>query len=333
VPLVGVVEPSHSEARRKDKVGYLPNWVPLDEVLERIGSSIKWAPWTYELVSAMLDEHQERLERISVSALVAHCPRAEVIKRKAEYITALEDLYVPFRGTMVHRTMEMNRHPTSIAEARFYTTVDGIEFSCSPDLLDQEVLFDYKVTQTPPAYNYPYRHHTEQVEFNAFIARHAEKWDLPEGMTSLPFDPREHPVSHVALVYMGPKWVKVLEVEKKEEVFNAVTGKFSKVQVPFVWPDPYVLKVLRPRLHLFKNALDSYPEWPEPWVDFNDLDKKTGKAKVHTAEELWGGEPGWQCPGPPLCKLPDCVARRYPDRLTWTPSPRRHSKFDEDDDE
>jgi hypothetical protein len=330
MPLVGVVEPSHSELRRKDKVGYLPNWLPLDDVLEHIGSSIKWAPWTYELVSAMLDEHQERLERISVSSLVAHCPRAEVIKRKADYITALEDLYIPFRGTMVHRTMEMNRHPTSIAEARFYTTVDGIEFSCSPDLLDQEVLFDYKVTQTPPAYNYPYRHHTEQVEMNAFIARHAERWDLPERMDSLPFDPREHPVSHVAVVYLGPKWVKVLEVEKKEEVFLP-TGKFAKVQVPFVWPDPYVLKVLRPRLHLFKNALDSYPEWPEPWTDMSNVGKD-GKFTTYKAEDVWGGEPGWHCPGPPLCKLPDCVARRWPDRLTWVPSPRRKSKHDEDDD-
>jgi len=309
--LIGVIDPSHKSAEEDwGRPGVLPAWVTLDEALDRVRADVKWAPWTYELLHAMFAEHQERGERISSSALNAACPRAEVIKRSTDYVTSLKDLYIPFRGTMVHRTMEYHADTQSIAEARFYATVDGLEVSCSPDLLSSTILDDYKVTEVPPLYNYPFVHHKEQVELNAFITRHAEKWDLPPGRTELPFDPREHPAQHVRLVYMGPKFVKVLEVEKKEEVFDGKTGKFKKVQVPFVWPDSLVLKVFRPRLHIFANALASYPDWPEPWYD---VDTK----KTYTAEDVWGGEPGWLCPGPPLCGLPDCLARRYPRRLFW----------------
>jgi hypothetical protein len=187
--------------------------------------------------------------------------------------------------------------------------------SCSPDLLSPTTLDDYKVTETPPMYDYPYVHHKEQVEFNAFIARHAERWDLPKGRDTMPFDPRETPAKEVRIIYMGPKFVKVLRVEKTEEVFNPSTKKFSKSKVPFVWPDKLVLKVFRPRLHTMALALESYPEWPEPWVDVEDRDKN-GKPKEYRFEDVWGGEEGWQCPGPPLCGLPTCLARRYPHRLT-----------------
>jgi len=318
VPLVGVVDPSHSTSERdKGMPGVLPPWVTVEESLERVQASVKWAPWTFELLSAMYAEFQERGDRITSSALVSACPRAEVMKRKADYVDELSNIYVPFRGTMVHRTMEYHADENAIAEARFYTTIDGIQVSCSPDLLSTTVLDDYKVTETPPMYNYPYVHHKEQVEFNAYVARHAEKWDLPKGRTSLPFDPREHPVKAVRVIYLGPKFVKVLVIEKKEEVFDGKTGKFKKTQVPFVWPDKLVLKVFRPRLHIFKNALDSYPEWPEPWVDVEDINKKTGEPRVYTAEELWGGEPEWRCPGPPICNLPNCMARRHVNRLMW----------------
>jgi hypothetical protein len=317
VPLVGVVDPSHRIAERdRGMPGVLPPWVSLEESLEHVRRDAKWAPWTYELLAAMYAEYQERGERITSSALVSACPRAEIVKRKTSYVDDLKSLYVPFRGTMVHRTMEYHSDPDAIAEARFYTTIDGIEVSCSPDLLRRDILFDYKVTEVPPMYQYPYVHHKEQVEFNAYVARHAEKWDLPKGIESLPFDPRQSPVTSVAVVYLGPKFVKVLVVEKKEEVFTK-TGKFKKVQVPFVWPDPLVLKVFRPRIHIFQNALDAYPDWPAPWTDVSDVDKKTGLPRTYTAEEVWGGEQGWECPGPPICNLPDCLARRKPHRLMW----------------
>ncbi len=308
--LVGLIDPSHTEDRKRQKPGRLPAWLPTADTLAALeGNPPKWAPWTWELADAMLSEYQDRGDRITVSALVSSCPRSEVIKRKEDYVADFRDLYIPFRGTMVHRTLEYHRNPAAIAEARFYTTVDDVEFSCSPDLLTARVLYDYKVTETPPAYNYPYTNHKEQVEFNAFVTRHAEKWDLPKGVTSLPFDPRENPVEHVAVVYLGPKYVKVLEVEHTVEVFT-MKGTFKKQAQPFVWPDPYVLKVLRPRLHIFKAALESYPAWPEPWIDPKD-------DKEYSAEQVWGGEMDWDCPGPPLCYLPDCLAKRWPNRLMW----------------
>jgi hypothetical protein len=317
VPLIGIVDPSHNAEKSFGSVGQLPRWVTLDEALENVSRGIKWAPWTYELMSAIFAEHQERGDLITASALVAADPRAEVMKRKEDYVEHLKNLYIPFRGTMVHRTMEYHSHGSAIAEARFYTTIDGITVSCSPDLLTEDTLFDYKVTEVPPMYQYPYVHHKEQVELNAFIARHAESWDLPDGVSELPFDPRQHPVEHVALVYMGPKYVKVLEVEKKEELFDPKKGAFKSAYVPFVWPDRLVLSVFRPRIHIFQNALRDYPGWPEPWVDVENIDKKTGEPRVWTAEEVWGGEKGYECPGEPLCMLPSCIARRKRTRLVW----------------
>jgi len=307
VPLVGVIDPSHkAQSESWGKPGVLPPWVSLDAALEAAKTDVKYSPWTYELMRAMFDEVQERGDHISVSALVAHCPRAEVLKRKEDYVTDLKDLYIPFRGTMVHRTLEHAASADAIAEARFYTSLDGIEFSCSPDLLTRTTLYDYKVTETPPSYNYPYVHHKEQVQFNAYVVRNWTKWEpagwKPGGEPIFffpPFDPREHPVKHVVVVYLGPKFVKSLEVEKKDEVFDKKTGKFKSATVPFVWSDKLVLKELKPRLAMLKEALEVYPEWP------------TG------AEEVWGGEPSWLCPGPPLCFLPNCLARRYPSRLIW----------------
>lgn len=310
MPLIGVIDPSHEKAQKDfGKPGVLPAWVELSEALDAVRSSVKWAPWTYELLHAMFAEHQER-DYISSSMLTSACPRAEVIKRSVEYVSDLTDLYIPFRGTMVHRTMEYHAAEDSIAEARFWTTVDGVEISCSPDLLRPDALFDYKVTEVPPMYDYPYVHHKEQVEFNAFICRHAERWQLPAGRDFMPFDPRENQAKHVVLVYMGPKFVKVLEVEKTEEMFDGKTGKFKKAKVPFVWPDKLVLKELRPRLHTLELGLQAYPDWPAPWTD-------PETKKTYTFESVWGGEPGWGCPGPPLCNLPKCLARRYPHRLTW----------------
>ena len=67
---------------------------------------------------------------------------------------------------------------------------------------------------------------------------------------------------------------------------------------------------MRARLHLMHNALASYPDWPEPWTD-PDTDRE------YTFEYVFGGEPGWLCPGPPICKLPSCTARTRPGNYVW----------------
>lgn len=289
MPLVGVVDPSHREMAR-DTMGRLPNWLPLDEALAA-SADPKWAPWTQVMLRAMFDQHQER-DYISTSTLVSHCPRAEVIKRTMDYVDDLASMYVPFRGTAVHALMESYAGPEDIAEARFWTEVDGVEISCSPDIITASgQLLDYKFTENPPMYNSPYRNHTEQVQVNAFIVRNRTRHSLA------PLEGRDVPdITELGLVYMGPKAPKVLRVEATETIVR--NGKLVKAKVPSVWDDDQVLDLIRPRIETFMEVLEHGNVSPQ-------------------ATKLWGGDTTLRCPGAPLCLLPFCIAKRYPDRLIW----------------
>jgi hypothetical protein len=300
MPLVGFVDPSHYE-RRHTRPGRLPQWVTVEQMLENLMEpNPKYSPWVYELALAVISEHQERGTRISTSLLTGACPRSSVLERMEDWVSTLDDNYASLRGTLIHRTLEAYARPGSIPEARFYTTIDGIELSCSPDLLTVDTLYDYKTTETQPAYNYPYRNHTEQVQFNAYICRHAEKWEAADGSKiELPFDPRENPARHAVVVYLGPKGPKQLQTEKKQE-FTTPTGATVDGDRPYMWSDEEVLEVLRPRLHAMVAAFEGYPEFPAG------------------AEEVWGGPAGWKCIGAPLCNLPSCLARRDPDMFVWS---------------
>ena len=301
--LVGVVDPSHKE-RASDTMGRLPNWLPLDEALEA-SANPKWAPWTQPLLRAMFAEHQER-DYISTSTLVTHCPRAEVIKRKFDYVDDLSSMYVPFRGTAVHTLMEKYAGPDDIPEARFWTEIDGVEISCSPDLITADGgLYDYKVSENPPMYNSPYRNHTEQVQVNAFIVRNRTRWQGSgfAGGEAVP------DITRLGLVYMGPKQPKVLMVEETQDYFDFAKGKDVRGKQPAVWSDERVLDLILPRLEMMELALHS------PYVE------KAGEPLKMLAPlgmaDLWGGDDTFRCPGAPLCLLPNCLAKRYPDRLIW----------------
>jgi hypothetical protein len=322
MPMVGIVDPSHYE-RAHAKAGRLPNWLTLEEaLLLSQAPNPKWSPWTFELIQAVLKEQQERGKRMSTTALTAACPRAAVIERLEPYIGTLDSLYAALRGTMVHRTLEAYARLGSIAEARFYTTIDGIEISGSPDLVTEDTVFDYKVPAEAtgvPSFGYPFRHQTEQLMLNAFILRHAEKWDLPPQLDALPFDPRENPVSHAVIVYLGPKGPKVIEYQVKQE-FVTPGGVTKYPKRPYVWSDDEVLNGyddedrkmggMRAKLHLMYNAFQSYPDWPDPWTN-PETDK------TYTFEQVFGGGQTWECPGDPLCKLPSDVARRKPGNYVW----------------
>jgi hypothetical protein len=302
MPLVGVIDPSHS-ASRKRTPGVLPPWVTTEQALDRALTNPKWAPWSFELLNSIFGEHQERGARITASALVTHCPRALVLERCEDYVSDLKDLYMPWKGTMVHRTLELYAHEQALAEYRFYSTLTGVEVSCSPDLLTKTTLYDYKYTENPPMYSYPWSNHTEQVMLNAYICRNATAVQRPgagatQSFDDLPFDPREHPATSVALMYLGPKWPKLLVVEgRAEEVYNASTGKFKKQKSPVVWGDEYVESLFGPRALMLERALESYPTFPAG------------------AEKLWGGDATWECPGDPLCGLANCLAKRK--TLKW----------------
>jgi hypothetical protein len=259
---------------------------------------------------------------MSTTALTAACPRAAVIERLEDYIGTLDGLYPALRGTMVHRTLENYARLGAIAEARFYTTIDGIEISGSPDLVTTDTVYDYKVPAEAtgiPSFGYPFRHQTEQLMMNAFILRHAEKWDLPPNLTALPFDPREEQCEHAVIVYIGPKGPKVIEYQVSQE-FVTPGGVTKKAKRPYIWSDSEVLdgydqedKKLggfRAKLHLMYNAFESYPDWPDPWTDV-DTDR------TFTFEQVFGGDATWLCPGPPICNLPSCVARTRPGHYVW----------------
>jgi hypothetical protein len=302
VPLIGVVNPSHKEMAR-DTGGRLPEWLSLGDAMLAAEDG-KWSPWPWELLGAMFALYQERDNLISASALVSHCTRADIIKRREDYVEDLESLYVPFRGTLQHQLLETYAHETAIAEARFWTTIADVPVSCSPDHLTKTRLTDYKMTESPPRYNDPWANHSEQVHFNAFIVRNSYQIQVRGGVPTtdfsfLPFDPRVEQARELVLVYLAPKFVKSLTVERTTDYFDFVKGKDVRGKQPYVMDDATALKLLEPRVELFQKALDIYPEWPEG------------------AEKVWGGEPGWECPGYPLCKLPNCIAKRYPNRLVW----------------
>ncbi len=315
--LIGLVDPSHDE-RKRDEPGRLPRWFPLEEFLARFETaSPKYSPWTYELVSAALDQWEER-DYISTTALVGGCARSKILERKEDYILDLNSLWPAFRGTQVHQTLEFSARPGSIAESRFWTSVyikgaGDIEISCSPDLLTQNpaAVVDYKAPsddRSIPMYGYPWRSHVDQLQFNRYIVNHAERWELPEG-EELPFNPRTLQFEHLYIVYLGSRGPKVIECQKSIP-WTFKTGNEGTKKVPDIWSDDQVEDELIPRARAFIRALESYPEWPEGLED----------------EPGFEGPPGWRCSGRPWCKLPDCLAKRYPHGLAWvSPSKERRT--------
>ena len=305
MPLVGIIDPSHDE-RKNDEPGRLPNWYTIDEMLSLgMEADPKWSPWTYELIHAALDEWQER-DWISTTLLVGGCARSKVLERKEDFILSLEDLWPALQGTLVHRTLESTARPGSVAEGRFYTTIQvpkvgGVEVSCSPDLVTAHGhLVDYKRPtddRNIPMYGYPWKSHVYQLQLNRYIVNHAERWDTAE---ELPWNPRTLHITHLYVVYLGSRAPKIIEVQKSVEV-PLKNGSTGVRKVPDIWDDTYVEDILIPRLTGMVKALKAYPEWPEGLEEYPGFE----------------GPPGWRCPGKPWCKLPDCLAKRYPSGLMW----------------
>lgn len=311
MPLIGLIDPSHEE-RKADEPGRRPKWFPKDELLERFASAPpKFAPYTYEVVNAALEQWQER-DYISTTALIGGCARSKVLERKEDFILDLDGLWPAFKGTQTHRTLEDSERPGAVAECRFWTTVfvpgfGKTEISCSPDLVQgypPTAIVDYKAPaddRAIPLYGYPWRSHIEQLQFNRYIVNHAERWEMRSGaVVELPWNPRNLEFTHLYVVYLGSRGPKVIECQRSEEVTFKNQNKGNR-KFPDIWPDEQVEDELVPRLRAMVSALDSYPDWPEGLEDLPGFE----------------GTPGWRCPGKPWCKLPDCLAKRYPDGLTW----------------
>lgn len=310
MPLVGIVDPSHDEYSSHEP-GRKPAWLTKTELLDQaLMADPKWSPWSYEIISAMLEEWQDRsTTHVSSSLLVSACPRSAVLERVEPFIIPLERMWATFRGTMIHRTLEYEARPDGIAEGWFSTTLpSGLVVSCSPDLVTPNSLWDYKFTENPPTFGYPWKSHTKQVQFNRYIVNHAEDWklrteDAPAEGTAysnspMGIDPHSWQCEHLVLAYLGPKGPKLIECMSSQEV-TTPNGKTIKRKMPDVWSDEKVLELLEPAAQAYALAFASYPDFPEELA------------------ELWGGPPGWQCPGKPWCMLPDCLAKSYPNGMFW----------------
>lgn len=296
MPVAGVSDPSHKE-RKTDEPGRLPNWFTPDQLLHRAaGAEPGWGPWSYELLAAALAHIQERGDNISTTALTSACPRSTVLERKESYIADLDNLWRAFRGTLIHRTLELSARPGAVAETRFFAELpNGGELSCSPDLIEGFTMWDYKNTKQNPSYNYPYRSHTTQLQVNRWVVNNATRWEKDDKPFDIPFNPRELNFRHLVVMYLDIDGPKPLETPYRKVTLP--DGKF--VREPYIWSDDEVLEWVTPRYDALRSALDAYPEWPDG------------------VEEVWGGEPGYTCPGPPLCKLPNCLAKRFPHGLVW----------------
>ena len=177
MPMVGLILPNHKE-RKSDDVGRLPKWAPVDDILaDAMVASPKWSPWNYELIRGVIDSHQERGSRLSVTTLTGGCLRGTLLERKEDYVGSLDSAYAAFRGTMVHSMLEKTARAGSMAEWRFYVTVDGQEISGSPDLITYDTVWDWKTTENPPAYSYMYEGHKLQLQYNRFLFNNCERMD------------------------------------------------------------------------------------------------------------------------------------------------------------
>ena len=304
MPIIGYVDPRH-RVKEAEVDGLAPPWLTPEELLQQ---SRFWGPkesvWTHEMIATALAESQDR-DYISTTMLVGGCPRSKVLERKESYISSLDGAQASLWGTLIHRTLENSARPGSIPEARFFTELEGLKISCSPDLITAEGdLYDYKFVEEAPPFGYPWRNHTLQVMYNAFIVRHHDKVEFRDKSAMVP------EIKSCTLVYIPPrKTMKPITLEKKQPMFGK-TGKEIWRNQPYVWTDEEVLEGhdrghpnepgLIERLVAMKQALEEYPK----------LSPEVAK--------VWGGPNlDWRCPGKPWCSLPNCLAKRWPHGLRW----------------
>lgn len=307
MPVIGYVDPRH-KAREADLEGLAPPWLTPEELLQE---SRFWTPkqsvWTHEMIAAAIGEQQDR-DYISTTMLVGGCPRSKVLERKEEYISSLDGAQASLWGTLIHRTLENTARPGSIPEARFFTTVGGVELSCSPDLITAEgELYDYKFVAEAPPFQYPWRNHTLQVMYNAYIVRNMTKVEYRPGHDHKGAVPD---ITSCTLMYITARGTpKPISIEKMQDT-KSPNGRDIKRKLPYVWTDEEVEEGhdaghpkepgLFERVEAMREALDIYP-------------------KITPAiAKVWGGSNlDYRCPGKPYCSLPNCLAKSYPDGLKW----------------
>lgn len=239
--------------------------------------------WTFELLSALLAEQQDRGKRISTTLLTTKCLRSEVLSRLNDYTDDPRKLWASFRGTMFHGRLERHAHSDSIAEARYWVTLpNGDELSGSPDLVNVRlgILDDYKTNKENPKYGKPWPGHVKQVQINRWLVDHAhrvewqgssyELWGFDaeisgEDLTAnrAMFVPKQW--TALRLIHLDDKGPAVLPVEKSVDVPQVGDpSKTKKARVADIWSDSVVEKLVMDLYVEVKAALDADEPPPIP---------------------------------------------------------------------
>lgn len=241
--------------------------------------------YTPELLDAILATRQER-DYLSTTSLTAKCLRQQSIQRQYDYAEDIDGMWAAFRGTMFHGQLEKHVAEGALEEARLFVTIDGIEFSGSPDLWDPNigVLYDYKFCKEVPRWSKPWGDHVEQLNINRWLVDHCKRMEWRgEEYFPHPLNPdyfireegkfvksvRVRPVDwqELVVVYMDDKGVKPIRCTKSIQI-PKVSGEGTKAAVVAdVWDDEKVEALIAERFPLAYDALTlgHIPAAPEGW--------------------------------------------------------------------
>lgn len=277
--------------------------------------------FTYELLSSMFAQQQDRGENISTTTLTSKCLRSEYLKRLEPFAEQPEKMWASFRGTMYHGQLELHAAPGAIEEPRYHVYIEGLgHLSGSPDLLDVRMgtLYDYKVTKEVPKFSYPWEDHVAQNNVNRWLVDHGQWVQYQEGVYLLDStaeeafwkfandkdipvvgaDVRENitrfrPVmwNGLYIVYMDDKGPKPIECTKSVQVPKAGGQGTKSQRVPDIWSDTQAEAYITERYMAADQAL-----------------------RGHELPDIPPAFEGWAHPLCAFCsKKTDCITRYFAD--------------------
>ena len=251
-------------AAPKHRKGGVKHAVSLDDCLGCAASRHNTCQFTYELLSSMFAQVQDRGDRISTTTLTSKCKRQLALTRSVDYAEEPEKMWPSFRGTMYHGQLELHAAPGAIEEARFHVDLDGLgPLSGSPDLVDvsQGILYDYKTTKEVPRFNYVWGDHVEQLNVNRWLVDHAHKatyqhqeYDLTSPEVRKMFVP-EH-WNDLIIVYIDDRGPKPISATRSEDVPKADGKGTKKVRVLDLWNNEKAENWIREKYAEAQFALD-----------------------------------------------------------------------------